>query len=148
MDLQIHEGKVFTFGFDKEVEIRKAKGKRLKTVEKGAFVDLRHQKCPIPEFPESSRTGLSNLPDECRETRRAKGDWKGPLSVIGFNTQFEPKGQITGKNLGITRCCNLGLPAPQTGANIVVENKTNVRGNGGYPLRKRGLPPPTQVKFT
>ena len=41
MDLRIHEGRVFTFGFDKEEEIRRAKG---------------------------SRTGLSNLPDECRES--------------------------------------------------------------------------------
>ncbi len=47
--MQIHEGRVFTFGFDKEREIRKAKERRLKMVENGAFEDLRHQKCPIPE---------------------------------------------------------------------------------------------------
>ena len=39
MDLQIHEGRVFTFGFDKEEKIRKAKGRRLKMVENGAFED-------------------------------------------------------------------------------------------------------------
>jgi len=67
MDLRIQEGRVFTFGFDKEEEIRKAKGRRLKMVENGAFEDLRHQKCPLPEFPERTRRAVPE------SNRRAKG---------------------------------------------------------------------------